>query len=563
MEHATRRPLGTFSVLFRIFHRMKRPFVFWGSGLLSGLETAGSLMAPVLLQGLIRSVSHEGSAALGWSLVLAAALWGLYPLICLGGRRCKRAVRQGVNALRREILGHMLSLPYDVFRRRSIGEYTALLTTDTERATAFLQGYTVSSLFRALLLLGASIGVLLAHSPAMLALGLMLAFLSWAFPALLYPIEQRLRLSIQKRLDESGDQISQAFQGAAEIRSFCLQPQLTEQYGRLCRRIFQDRVRLKLVDAVINGWIELARLSAQPLALAAGAWAVARGVMALDTLVLTSGYVGILAEAVGSLSLFAHNSQLSLASAKRILSLLDLPGEGRDKGSSRYKKSGDAPPAICFDHVSFAYPGRPPLLDHACLKIPEGQIWGIIGGSGCGKSTLLKLLLGFYMPTNGQIRIKGQPIETMNLDTLRGMTAYVSQDATLFQASILDNIRWGRPEANDRQVKEAARRAKIHDFIDTLPEGYHTVIADGAQNISGGQRQRIALARAILKDAPILLLDEFTSALDPETERAIIDDLKAIFQGKTVLMIAHRPAALAIADEIIQMQNGQFRQVSR
>lgn len=151
----------------------------------------------------------------------------------------------------------------------------------------------------------------------------------------------------------------------------------------------------------------------------------------------------------------------------------------------------------------------------------------------------------------------------MNLDTLRGMTAYVSQDATLFQASILDNIRWGRPEANDRQVKEAARRAKIHDFIDTLPEGYHTVIADGAQNISGGQRQRIALARAILKDAPILLLDEFTSALDPETERAIIDDLKAIFQGKTVLMIAHRPAALAIADEIIQMQNGQFRQVSR
>ncbi|MFR1760264.1 MAG: ATP-binding cassette domain-containing protein, partial [Christensenellaceae bacterium] len=138
----------------------------------------------------------------------------------------------------------------------------------------------------------------------------------------------------------------------------------------------------------------------------------------------------------------------------------------------------------------------------------------------------------------------------------------VSQDATLFQASILDNIRWGRPGADMRQVEEAARRAKIHDFIGTLPEGYATILSDGAQNISGGQRQRIALARAILKDAPILLLDEFTSALDEDTERTMIDDLRPVFQGKTVLMIAHRPAALAVADRIVSLEKGRLSPVS-
>ena len=302
-------------------------------------------------------------------------------------------------------------------------------------------------------------------------------------------------------------------------------------------------------------------MSAQPLALAAGAFAVARGAMSLDVLALVSGYAGLLAEAAGSLSLFTHHSQLSLASAKRILSLLKTPVEqgGRPNGCDGGAAAEDA---ICFNQVSFGYPGRAPLLDSACLQIPKGQICALVGASGSGKSTLFKLLLGFYSPTQGEIRMMGRPVGAMTLEQLRAMTAYVSQDATLFQASILDNIRWGRPGADMRQVEEAARRAKIHDFIGTLPEGYATILSDGAQNISGGQRQRIALARAILKDAPILLLDEFTSALDEDTERTMIDDLRPVFQGKTVLMIAHRPAALAVADRIVSLEKGRLSPVS-
>ncbi len=547
-------------VLAAIFRWIDRPLAFLGAGLLSALETAAAMMTPVLLQGLIRSVSGD-EAGLAGSLLLAAVLLGFTPLIGLGGRRIKRIAREGVGALRQGIFHHILSLPYGAFHSGSLGAYTALLTADTERATAFLQGYTVGSLFRAGILLAVSWVVLARQSLAMLSLGLMLAALSWALPACLHPLEQRLRLSIQAQLDESGRQISQAVQGAAEIRSFGLQPQLAGQYSGICRKIRRSRIRLKLLDAAINGWIELARMSAQPLALASGAFAVARGAMSLDVLALVSGYAGLLAEAAGSLSLFTHHSQLSLASAKRILSLLKTPVEqgGCPNG---YDGGAAAEDAICFNQVSFGYPGRAPLLDNACLQIPKGQICALVGASGSGKSTLFKLLLGFYSPTQGEIRMMGRPVGAMTLEQLRAMTAYVSQDATLFQASILDNIRWGRPGADMRQVEEAARRAKIHDFIGTLPEGYATILSDGAQNISGGQRQRIALARAILKDAPILLLDEFTSALDEDTERTMIDDLRPVFQGKTVLMIAHRPAALAVADRIVSLEKGRLSPVS-
>ncbi len=556
MEHAAKPPLTSLRILLRVFRLVVHPFAFLGAGLLSGLETAAAMITPILLQGFIRLASGSGSVALWESLMMSIALLSLIPLIAFGGRRCKRLARQGVCAMRIKSFRHILALPYEAFHQRSVGEYAALLTSDTERASAFMQGYTVGSLFRACLLLAASLGVLATQNPAMLALGLVMALLSWILPALLYPLEQRLRLSIQGKLDETGSQISQVCKGAAEIRSFGMQPQLVERYTRICRKICRLRIRVKLTDALINSLLDLFRLSAQPLALAAGAWAVAQGAMPLDTLVLASGYAGLLSEAAGSLSLFVHNSQLSLASAKRIFSLLDSAeesGTGSDNvcpGTQRV--------AIELDQVSFAYPNRPPLLENASLQVPQGQIYALTGESGGGKSTVFKLLLGFYRPTHGRIKLMGRSIESITLDTLREMTAYVSQDATLFQATLLDNIRWGRPEADASQVEEAARQAKIHDFIQTLPEGYDTVLSDGAQNISGGQRQRIALARAILKNAPILLLDEFTSALDAETEKAIISDLKEIFRGKTVLLIAHRPASLSVADRVIRLEKGKF-----
>lgn len=213
---------------------------------------------------------------------------------------------------------------------------------------------------------------------------------------------------------------------------------------------------------------------------------------------------------------------------------------------------------IHYDRVQFSYPDaivRPVLKDFE-LYIPAGQKIGIVGASGAGKSTLMNLLLRFYDVQGGAIKIDRQDIKVVTQRSLRQAIAVIPQDTSLFHRSLMDNIRYGRLDATDAEVAAAAKRAHAHDFIIELEQGYETLVGERGVRLSGGQRQRIAIARAILKDAPILVLDEATSALDSESEKLIQDSLKDLMQGKTVLAIAHRLSTIAHLDRLIVMQDG-------
>jgi ATP-binding cassette, subfamily B, bacterial len=213
---------------------------------------------------------------------------------------------------------------------------------------------------------------------------------------------------------------------------------------------------------------------------------------------------------------------------------------------------------VAFEHVRFAYPGRKSVLREFDLTIEPGQRVGLVGYSGAGKSTVLALLQRFYDVQGGRIVIDGQDLRDVTQESLRATMAIVPQDISLFHRTVLENIRYARPDAPEMDVLAATEMAHCREFIEALPDGFATMVGDRGVKLSGGQRQRLAIARALLKDAPILLLDEATSALDTESERAIQEALDRLMQGRTVIAIAHRLSTLKHFDRIIVMDHGRI-----
>lgn len=244
--------------------------------------------------------------------------------------------------------------------------------------------------------------------------------------------------------------------------------------------------------------------------------------------------------------------QATVASGARVLQVIDETPETEDiTGQREIAFNGAA-----ADHVTFSY-GNETVLNDLSLTFPEGKIIGIVGKSGCGKSTLLKLLMRFWRVQRGEVSISGRSVESINTKNLRNMESYMTQETQLFKDTIAGNIRVARLDATDDEIVEACKKASIHDFIMTLPQGYDTPVGELGDTLSGGERQRIGLARAFLHDAPFMLLDEPTSNLDSLNEAVILKSLKEEAKGKTVALISHRTSTARISDTVIEMESGR------
>ena len=246
-----------------------------------------------------------------------------------------------------------------------------------------------------------------------------------------------------------------------------------------------------------------------------------------------------------------------MASSTRVLNVLDSPTElkqGEYSPESEKVKNSD----IIFSNVSFAYPNRENVFSNLNLTIKAGETLGVVGVTGAGKTTLIRLLLRFAEPNSGEINWAGEVLQNWNLEDLRKSMALVDQHITLFPTSILENIRYGNPNASDDEVKAAAEIAEVTAFVESLPDGWLTLVGEGGHRLSGGQRQRIAIARAVLKDAPLLILDEATSAVDNETEAALQRSIGKISVSRTTVIIAHRLSTIRNSNNIIVLDQGMI-----
>ena len=247
--------------------------------------------------------------------------------------------------------------------------------------------------------------------------------------------------------------------------------------------------------------------------------------------------------------------QKTLGAIERVIDIIDAPKE-----SNQTENTSLVDKPITFKKVSFAYPSRPesPVLKDIEMEVLPGKTTALVGASGSGKSTLTALLYQFYQPQSGEILLGNNPINQLNLHHYRSQMALVPQEVTLFGGSIYENIRYGKPDASDQAIREAAKDAFALDFIESFPDGFDTLVGDRGMKLSGGQKQRIAIARAILRDPKLLILDEATSALDSESEFYVQQALQKLMQNRTSLVIAHRLSTIKNADQIWVMQRGQI-----
>ncbi len=467
--------------------------------------------------------------------------------------------------IRKRVFNHLIDLHPGFFEHNRPLEIQSRFTADTTVLQSVI-GSTVSIALRNLLMLVGGL-ILLFVTNAKLASIILLGFPMVIAPILVFGrrVRQLSRLS-QDRVADIGSYVGESLSQLKVVQAFNHQRHDRALFSRVSERAFEvARARIG----------QRAWLTALAIALVMGAVGVVLWVGGLDVIegrispgelaafVFYSLLVGV---AAGALSEVIGELQRAAGSAARLFELLETqPALVTTSTADQRQLPAPVSGRIEIDRVTFHYPGRAqtPALRDLTLTVEPGETLALVGPSGAGKSTLFDLLLRFYQPDAGQIRIDGTDIASVSLESLRRCFAFVPQSPALFHGTVADNIRYARPEASLDEVQRVARIAHAEEFIQALPNGYDTPLGDQGVGLSGGQKQRLAIARALLADAPILLLDEATSALDADSEHLIQQAMPALTAGRTTLVIAHRLATVRDADRIAVLDQGRLQAVDR
>lgn len=372
----------------------------------------------------------------------------------------------------------------------------------------------------------------------------------------------RARLSatwpMVKELDSAAMAVVQEVLGAARVvKAFGRENHEQQRFLRHSHRRMHGELKLAWTQGGFDLLVAVTLATGTALTMFIGVMHIRAGVLTLGQLLVIVAYLHELYQPLSSVSKRLGELQSSLASADRVFAVLDIPTEVEQKPTSRSLRRAKG--AVEFRNVWFAYYANNPVLRDVSFALTPGTRAGIVGGTGSGKTTVLNLLLRFYDPDRGQVIIDGVDIREYNIAELRNQFAIVLQDSVLFSTTISENISYGRPNATEAEIIEASKAAGAHEFISRLPEGYNTQAGERGLCLSGGERQRIAIARAFLKNAPILLLDEPTSSVDTHTEAAILVAMERLMRGRTTLTIAHRLHTLDAYDARLEIRDGRVK----
>ncbi|MEP0872009.1 ABC transporter ATP-binding protein/permease [Trichocoleus desertorum AS-A10] len=493
--------------------------------------------------------------------VLSAVIWGLESAFEYAYARLWRNLAQNIqHDLRLDAYGHLQNLELAFFEERSTGDLMSILSDDINQLERFLDfgANEVLQVATTVVIIGGAFFIL-APSVAWLAM-LPMPFILWGSIAFQKRLAPRYA-EVREKVGLLNGQLSNNLSGITTIKSFT-----TEQYERSriatesegYRRSNYRAIRLSAAFVpliriiILFGFIAILLLGGMEAVagrLSVGSYSV--------MVFLTQRLLWPLTRLGETLDQY----QRAMASTNRVMNLLDTPIEIHSGHLSLPVKSVRG--EVDLQHVTFAYRDRQAVIEDLSLHIPAGKTIAIVGSTGSGKSTLVKLLLRLYEIQSGTITLDGIPLQDLQLQDLRGAIGLVSQDVFLFHGTVRENIAYGSPEANWDEIIAATRVAEAHDFIMQLPQGYDTIVGERGQKLSGGQRQRLAIARAVLKDPPILILDEATSAVDNETEAAIQRSLETITQNRTTIAIAHRLSTVRNADCIYVMEQGRLVEKGR
>lgn len=538
----------------------------WLAGASSVLNKIFDLAPPALIGAAVDTVVEREDSliasfgvtdAFDQLVVLAAVtvvIWALESAFEYAAARLWRNLAQTIqHDLRQKAYEHIQDLELKFFHEKSTGSLMAILNDDVNQLERFLDEG-ANDLLQVATTAIVICGAFFVMAPgvawmAMLPIPIVL-WGSFKFQRLLAPKYARVR----ERVASLNSQLSNNLSGIATIKSFATEAYESKRIEAESRA-YEDANRdaIKLASA-FSPLIRMAIVVGFVATLVYGGVLVLDEKLAVGTYSVMVFLTQRLLWPLTRLGRTFDTYQRAMASTQRILDLLETPIEIQSGGLRPEAIHGE----IEFQGVDFGYPNRENLLNGFDLKIPAGATLGVVGATGSGKTTLINLLLRFYDPRAGKILVDGTPIEELELDALRRAIGLVSQHVFLFHGTVEENIRYGSEDATLKEIEEVARQAEAMEFVEKLPLGLKTIVGERGETLSGGQRQRISIARALLKNPPILILDEATSAVDNETEAAIQRSLEKISKERTTLIVAHRLSTVRRADSIIVMENGKI-----
>ncbi len=531
-------------------------------GLLLGLicitvSTVGGLVIPRMLGDGIDTALGSGSRSkiilfafviLGTTVVRSAARFGDTYITQLVSQQASYDIR---NAL----YNHLQKLSFTFYDKAQTGQIMSRATVDIEAARMFLSAGLLNLIQIAIMVVG--VGILLATLNWKLAL-MTLAFMPLIFWQTLY-VSNKLQpvwTKVQQLIGALGTTLQESLVGIKVVKAFSLQE---KEYGRFtseAQSLYDQQVAAARVQAIYTPLMAL--LLGIPVVLVL--WYGGRQVIAGD---LTIGgvtqfilYIGMLAGFVSRLGQLSAMISRTISAGRRIFEILDTEPEVKEKPDA--VALGRAKGAVAFTNVSFAYNSMAPVLSNVSFAVKPGQLVALLGGSGSGKTTVVSLMSRFYDVTQGSITVDGVDIRDVTLASLRKNVGVAQQDVFLYSGTIRDNIAYGAPQATTEEIVEAARTAQIHNFIESLPERYQTWVGERGVTLSGGEKQRVVIARSLLMNPSILILDDSTSSVDAETEHLIREALEKLVEGRTTFVITHRLSIIRNADLILMLKDGKI-----
>ncbi|QTE39123.1 ABC transporter transmembrane domain-containing protein [Mucilaginibacter gossypii] len=461
--------------------------------------------------------------------------------------------------IRRDTYFKLITLPMNFFANRRVGELNSRISADLSQIQDTLTTTFAEMIRQLVIMIGSTTLLAIVSIKLTLALLAILPFLV-AFAVFFGRYIRKLSREAQDKLAESNTIVEETLQGIANVKAFVNEAYEANRYDKILRKVVNIAVRGAKFRGTFASFIVFCLFGTFVGVIWYGSVLVANHeiyVGDLTTFIMYSIFVGA---AMGSFPDLYANLQKAVGASERVLEILHEQGEAisiiESENGIKQPIKGD----LAFDNVVFTYPSRQEItvLKGISFNADAGQRVAIVGPSGSGKSTMASLILQFYHPQNGNILFDGKPADNYTLTDIRNQVAIVPQDVLLFGGTIMENIAYGRLNASKEDIIQAAKRANAHQFISSFPEGYETIVGERGVKLSGGQRQRIAIARALLKNPSILILDEATSSLDSESERLVQEALEELMKDRTSIIIAHRLSTIREADKIIVLEKGHI-----
>ncbi len=544
--------------LFELTRGVRLRIVF---AALLGLIAVGAGVSRLAVSGVIiyRVLAGQASfSALAFPLLTIAALIVIRSLFQYWQNAISHHTANIVKiGLRHDVYDHLLKLGPGYADRNRTGDVVLTLVEGIERLETFFGQYLSQIIVSAIAPI-AIFAYMVTLDVYIALIFLVFALATLAVPAVFHRWNRASSYRRRRSYGELGSDFLDSVQGLATLKSFGQSKQRGKELAQRVHNLYRSTMGVVAANQATSGTSILFMATGAAVALAVGAIRVSNGDMDLRPLLIVLMLGVEIFRPMRELVNLYHQGMATLSSAQSVFGILDEPVTVVEPDSVAERSVPDISPEVTFDRVIFGYDGgHRSALDGVSFELRQGETLGVVGASGAGKSTLVWLMYRFYDPQEGSIKLGGHDLRNLPLSTIRDNISVVTQDTYLFHGTVADNLRFGKPDATPQELEDAARAANAHEFITRLPQGYETVVGERAVRLSGGQRQRLAIARALLKNAPILLLDEALSSVDAENESVIQEALDRLMENRTTLVIAHRLSSVINADRILVLDEGR------